>query len=123
MRNEPKNFSKKEEEEMKSQISLLLLILVVGGKFGKLVTMVVNERLMKRRIFADLYDFHTFPTTTTTNTEDEQPFRVKMSAFLEKHAHLMHLNSAAMLPAFLDLVVGASSLGDGKLEVVWVMAD
>ena len=88
--------------------------------------MAMNERSMKRmkrRIFANLYDFHTFPTTTTTNTEDEQPFRVKMSAFLEKHAHLMHLNSAAVLLAFLDLVVGASSLGDGKLEVVWVMAD
>ncbi|KAM4113423.1 hypothetical protein ACJW30_05G219200 [Castanea mollissima] len=45
-----------------------LLLLLVGGRSGKLVTMVVNERPMKRRIFADLYDFHTFPTTTTTNT-------------------------------------------------------
>ena len=36
----------------------------------------------RRRIFADLYDFHTF----TTNTEGKQPFRVKMRAFLQKHA-------------------------------------
>ena len=74
MRNKAPNFSKKEEEEMKSQISPLLLILVVGDRTGKLVTMVMNERpmkRMKRRIFADLYDFHTFPTTTTTNIEDE----------------------------------------------------
>ena len=66
--------------------------------------MVVNERpmkRMKRRIFADLYDFHTFPTTTTTTTteEDEQPFRIKMRAFLEKHAHLTLSHSAAVLPS------------------------
>ena len=108
---------------MKSQISPLLLLLV-GGRSGKLVTMVVNERPMKRRIFAYLYDFHTFPTTTTTTkTEDEQPFRVNMRAFLEKHAHLTLSHSTAMLLAFLNPVVEASSLGDGRLEVVRAMAD
>ena len=74
--------------------------------------MVVNKRPMKRmerRIFADLYDFHTFPT----NTEDMQPFKVKIRAFLEKQARLMLSHSAAMLPDFLDSVIGASSLGDG----------
>ena len=64
--------------------------------------MVVNERpmkRMKRRIFADLYDFHTFPTTTNTTEEAEQPFRIKMRAFLEKHAHLTLSHSAAVLPS------------------------
>ena len=53
----------------------------------------------------------------------QQPFRVKMRAFLEKHAHPTLLHSATVFPDFLDSVVGASSLGDGRLEVVWVMAD
>ncbi|XP_023904626.2 PHD finger protein At1g33420 [Quercus suber] len=67
--------------------------------------MVVNERpmkRMKRRLFADLYDFHTFPTTTTNaeeEEEEEQPFRIKMRAFLEKHAHLTLSHSAAVLPS------------------------
>nr|POF10535.1 flavin-containing monooxygenase fmo gs-ox-like 5 [Quercus suber] len=82
--------------------------------------MVVNERpmkRMKRRIFANLYDFHTFPTTTTTNIEDEQPFKVKMRAFLEKHAHLMLLHFAVVLPDFMDSIVGASSLEDMMEDV------
>ena len=102
------------------KITHLLLLLLLGGKSSKLVMMVVNERPMKRRIFANLYDFHTFPTT---NTEDDQPFRVKMRAFWEKHAHLTLSHSVAMLLDFLESVVGASSLGDGRSEVVWVMVD
>ena len=85
--------------------------------------MVVNERSMKRRIFAYLYDFHTFPTTTTTKTEDEQPFRVNMRAFLEKYAHLTLSHSVVVLLAFLDPVVRGSSLGDGRSKVLWVMVD
>ena len=75
---------------------------------------------MKRRIFADLYNFHTFPTTTTTKTEDEQNFRVNMRAFLEKHAHLTLSHSAVVLLAFLDPVVEASSLGDGRSTLSFV---
>ena len=37
-----------------------------------------------------------------------------MRAFLEKHAHPTLSHSAAVLPDFLDSVVGASSLGDGR---------
>ncbi|KAF5457037.1 hypothetical protein F2P56_021175 [Juglans regia] len=93
--------------------------------------MVVNERplkRMKRRIFADLNDFFSFPAAEESEStvgvhHHQQPFRDSVRAFLEKHARLMLTPS--VLPCLLtwQVLLRVTDCPDPVVVVLYVVEE